>query len=179
MDNRLYFESGNSDDVLLFSEELRRLVDEYKPDKKIVFVCIGTDRATGDSLGPLVGHYLKNSGFVRVYGTLEEPVHAKNLNDTINRISDKIDNPLIIAIDASLGRESSIGSYVLHSGPIKPGSGVGKDFPCIGDISITGIVNQSGLFDEMLLQTTRLGLVMKLVESITKGIDDCMQQLSS
>ena len=55
-------------------------------DRSTVVLCIGTDRATGDALGPLVGSLLSNSQCAyRVYGTLQHPVHALNLNDTINK----------------------------------------------------------------------------------------------
>ena len=54
--------------------------------KPIVFVCIGSDRVTGDSLGPLIGYKLNKSPFASrfiIYGTLEYPVHALNLDETI------------------------------------------------------------------------------------------------
>ena len=42
--------------------------------KDIIILCIGTDRSTGDCLGPLVGHKLKLIQYknVYVYGTLED-----------------------------------------------------------------------------------------------------------
>lgn len=174
----LYFNSEKESDTSLFSEELTKLLSSYREDSKITFLCIGSDRATGDSLGPLIGYNLKKLGYTRVYGTLDNPVHAKNLNSTIDLIKKEVDNPLIIAIDASLGKSPSIGSYMLYSGPIKPGAGVGKNLPYVGDISITGIVNQSGLSDDLLLLTTRLGHVMKIVERICDGINDSLIKLA-
>ena len=46
--------------------------------RQMVFLCIGTDRSTGDSLGPLIGSRLEAEGIgdVVVIGTLEHPVHA-------------------------------------------------------------------------------------------------------
>ena len=35
-------------------------------DENTVIVCIGTDRAIGDALGPLVGTMLKNSDFILI-----------------------------------------------------------------------------------------------------------------
>src|SRR4051794_9429675 len=57
--------------------------------RPIVFVCIGTDRSTGDSLGPLVGSFLeeKDISSFHVYGTLDEPIHAVNLNDRLREIT--------------------------------------------------------------------------------------------
>ena len=44
--------------LIKYSQELLDLLPIGK-NQPIVFVCIGTDRSTGDSLGPLVGTLLK------------------------------------------------------------------------------------------------------------------------
>ena len=97
-------------------------------------------------------------------------MHAKNLQETIDKIYQVHANPLIIAIDASLGRSSHVGYYTLAEGPLRPGAGVDKQLPFVGDYYITGIVNISGLLDQMLLQTTRLHTVMSLSDQIFDGI---------
>ena len=53
--------------------------------RQVVFLCIGTDRSTGDSLGPLIGSRLEAEEIsnVVVIGTLEHPVHAVNLDRTL------------------------------------------------------------------------------------------------
>src|SRR5690554_2831459 len=50
-------------------------------DRHRLVLCIGSDRSTGDALGPLVGAYLKQLPIPRtsVWGTLAQPVHALNL----------------------------------------------------------------------------------------------------
>ena len=55
-------------------------------------MCIGTDRSTGDSLGPLIGYKLREKGMknARVLGTLEEPVHAMNLEPCMEQLREKI-----------------------------------------------------------------------------------------
>ena len=58
------------------------------PEVPPVFVCIGSDRVTGDSLGPLVGsklHYCDEFIFP-VYGTLDFPIHALNLKDAMRTV---------------------------------------------------------------------------------------------
>ncbi|MDF2725961.1 MAG: sporulation protein, partial [Paenibacillus sp.] len=45
----------------------------------LVFVCIGTDRSTGDALGPLTGTLLVEAGYAQVIGTLDHPCDASNL----------------------------------------------------------------------------------------------------
>lgn len=153
------------------AEELLSAIPEAM-DRPIVFVCIGTDRSTGDSLGPLVGTMLKErkpkSFFV--YGTLEEPIHAINLEERLKEIFLNHTNPYIIGIDACLGRVKNVGVIQVGEGPVKPGAGVNKDLPAVGDIHITGIVNVSGFMEFFVLQNTRLSLVMKMAKTIANGI---------
>lgn len=140
--------------------------------RPIVFVCIGTDRSTGDSLGPLVGSLLeeKDVKSFYVYGTLDEPIHAVNLAEKLNEIYIKHVDPYIIGIDACLGRMKNVGVIQVGNGPVKPGAGVNKDLPAVGDIHITGIVNVSGFMEFFVLQNTRLNLVMKMAKTIAGGI---------
>lgn len=142
----------------------------YKQD--VVIVCIGTDRSTGDSLGPLVGTNLKkiNTPRLHIYGTLFEPVHALNLNDTLTSITNQHKKPFIVAVDACLGQLSSVGNIQIGDGPVKPGAGVNKDLPPVGDIHITGIVNVGGFMEYFVLQNTRLSLVVSLSEIIANSI---------
>ncbi|MEK3732824.1 MULTISPECIES: spore protease YyaC [Paenibacillus] len=140
--------------------------------RPLVIVCIGTDRSTGDCLGPLVGTSLARyqTSMFHLYGTLDEPVHAMNLEDTLNSIYTRFDNPFIIGIDACLGQSSSVGSIQISDGPLKPGAGVHKELPPVGDIHVTGIVNVGGFMEYFVLQNTRLSLVMRLSEIIS----DCV-----
>ena len=176
-----YFDSKEYHAPFDFGNTLLSILEnnDYKT-KNLVFLCIGSDRATGDCLGPLLGYKLSsfNRHQYSVYGTLDQPVHAKNLKETMEKIYAENAHPLIIAIDASLGKASHVGYFTLGEGPLKPGAGVDKDLPYVGDLFITGIVNLSGLFDQMLLQTTRLGTVMLLVDHIYQGINHCLLKLS-
>lgn len=163
----------------LLSNEITTLVKNVSGNKNIsnnpevVVLCVGTDRSTGDCLGPLVGHRLsKNYSMmnIHVFGTLNEPVHAKNLDEKMNFIFNNIRNPFIIAIDASLGKMENIGKINLYNGPLFPGAGVNKNLQPVGDISITGIVNMSGFMEYIVLQNTRLSLVMEMAEIISLSL---------
>ncbi len=140
--------------------------------RPLVTVCIGTDRSTGDSLGPLVGTKLEkmNLGRLHVYGTLSDPVHAVNMKDKLKDIQHLHKNPFIIAVDACLGRVKSVGSFQIGDGPLKPGAGVQKDLPEIGDVHINGIVNVSGFMEYFVLQNTRLHLVMSMANVLAEGL---------
>ncbi|GGH80334.1 putative sporulation protein YyaC [Pullulanibacillus pueri] len=141
-------------------------------DRPILIVCIGTDRSTGDSLGPLIGKQLSkftHSPYT-LFGTIDEPVHAVNLAQTLESIQSEFTHPFIIAIDACLGKRESVGSITIAEGPIKPGAGVKKELPEVGDIHIKGIVNVSGYMEYFVLQNTRLSLVMKMSEVIASSL---------
>lgn len=149
------------------------------PHQELVIVCIGTDRSTGDCLGPLVGTALSklNSGRqFHLYGTLEEPVHAMNLKDTLEKINQSFHNPFIIGIDACLGQTSSVGSIQVVHGPLRPGAGVNKELPPVGDIHLTGIVNVGGFMEYFVLQNTRLSLVMRLSEIISNSLYSAIKE---
>ncbi|WP_099192004.1 spore protease YyaC [Tepidibacter mesophilus] len=153
--------------------------ENYKEDhKEIIILCIGTDRCTGDSLGPLIGYKLQNKinkyKEIYIHGTLEEPVHAKNLDDTIEYINKNYENPFIIAIDACLGASDRIGCIKVSNGALRPGAGVNKKLPSVGDINILGIVNVAGFMEFMVLQNTRLQLIMKMSDFISRGIDHAL-----
>lgn len=139
---------------------------------ELVIVCIGTDRATGDSLGPLIGYKLTDLDFdhVHVYGNLENPVHAKNLENMTQTLNDHHPNALVIAIDACLGAMENVGSIAIGEGSIKPGAGVQKELEPIGHLHITGIVNFSSFMNMVVLQNTRLSLVMKMADIISAGL---------
>lgn len=144
--------------------DLQTAIDAVeKPYNKIIFFCIGTDRSTGDSYGPLVGHMLKkrlNNPNIEVYGTLHNPIHAQNLEENLNSIDTK--NNLIIAVDACAGRLESVGKIEIKNKPMNPGSAMDKDLPSVGDISIKGILNISGDFLFIRMQNTRLSIVYDL-----------------
>lgn len=139
------------------------------PHRPVLILCIGTDRSTGDSLGPLIGTQLirHNLPSLHVLGTLDHPVHATNLSENILYIEQSFVNPLIIAIDACLGRLDSIGFITLAQGPLKPGAGVHKELPAVGEAHLTGIVNVGGFMEYMVLQNTRLSIVWQMAETIS------------
>lgn len=141
-------------------------------NRPVLILCIGTDRSTGDSLGPLVGTQLINYELpkLNVIGTLKNPVHATNLYENILFIKKTFVNPMIIAIDACLGRFDSVGYITLANGPLRPGTGVHKELPAVGEAHLTGTVNVGGFMEYIVLQNTRLSLVWQMAETISRMI---------
>jgi putative sporulation protein YyaC len=139
---------------------------------ELVFYCIGTDRSTGDALGPLTGSHLTESPLFPfpVVGTLENPLHALNLQQQLDETRLSTPSAFIVAIDACLGQGSSIGQLLFHDGPIHPGKAVGKELPPVGDVSIKGIVNIAGFMEHAVLQSTRLHLPFEMSRIVARAL---------
>lgn len=168
-----YINARQTDSVCKISGSLRQCILHYRNNwSELVFLCIGTDRVTGDCLGPFVGQKLSSySGTdFSVYGTLFQPVHALNLTDIYQHIQTHHPNALVIAIDASLGEKKHLGYVTIANGALHPGAAIHKQLPSVGHIHITGIVNVSGVLEQLTLQTTRLSTVIFLADKIVQGI---------
>lgn len=124
-----YFDASRLTAVDSICFHLNILLKKYVlPGQPVIVMCIGSDRSTGDSLGPLVGYKLSKFTFenVHVYGCLQSPIHAANLSAAIDKIRRQHSRPFIIALDASLGKKEHIGFITIGTGPLKPGLGVKK-----------------------------------------------------
>jgi putative sporulation protein YyaC len=181
MTQQLPFRIAHTDPMasVRLADRLNRYLRSLPADKRIAIVCLGTDRSTGDSLGPLAGSALSkfHSRSFDVFGTLEEPVHALNLDDTLARLYAWIPNPFVIGIDACLGKPSSIGCIQIGEGPIHPGAGVNKELTPVGDIHISVIVNLAGYMEYVVLQNTRLYLVKRMADLIARSLFIAVSEL--
>ncbi|PTQ55298.1 MAG: Spore protease GPR related protein [Candidatus Carbobacillus altaicus] len=143
--------------------ELSEQVNALLTHEPWVFVCIGSDRSTGDAFGPLVGSELmRYFPDMPVYGSLDEPVHALNLESVLNHIASHHPGARIFAVDAALGEKTLLGTLTVAKGPVFPGRGVEKNLPAVGDAHLTAVVNLSGWHPFWMLQHTRLSHVWKL-----------------
>lgn len=112
------------------------------PQEAPVFICIGSDRHILDCFGPLIGTMLNTSlPQLTVYGTLDQPLHARNLIKEMQWIRLKHPGQFQLAIDASVGDEDEIGQIQLRQGGLLPGRALYKNLPEVGDFSLTGIVD--------------------------------------
>ncbi|MBE5756351.1 MAG: spore protease YyaC [Clostridiales bacterium] len=141
--------------------------------KKAIICSIGSDLVLGDSVGPLVGSILQeNKVDTFIYGTLKNPVTAKEISYIKKYLTSIHKNIPIIAVDAALGNKDEVGLIKVVEGGLRPGLGVNKNFSYIGDVSIMAIVAEKGVNGEKLLRLTRLNLVYKFAEIISEGIYD-------
>ena len=154
-----------------------RIADLYSfvpLNKPVLFACIGTDRSTGDSLGPLVGTFLQDKGYT-VIGTLANPLHAINIPSYVEHMKTEYPDHFVVAIDACLGKVFRIGEVIVEEGSILPGKAMNKDLPPVGDVAIKGIVNVGGFQEFTVLQNTRLNVVWEMAKEITRMCDIMMK----
>ena len=113
----VYYINGKYPDAdMRLALQLQAMLAELDAPHCPVILCIGTDRVTGDSLGPLAGSFLEAYGAyhpLTVYGTLDAPVHALNLSRVMRRIKNKHPRSPILAVDASLGARRHVGYITL------------------------------------------------------------------
>jgi putative sporulation protein YyaC len=165
--DRTYFNMKNKKVIEEITKRIQRSLPTSVP---ITIVCIGTDKITGDCLGPLVGMILNNIG-INTIGNLEKPVHAKNLD---KRLKEVPNGNFVIAVDACLGKH--VGYLTIADGSLIPGTGIpDRKLTSVGDLSITGIVNCSGYMEFLVLQNTRLSVVYKMAGIIATAIYEALK----
>ena len=158
---------------------LKELLTE---DSLPVIVCVGSDLAIGDSLGPICGSMLKykTQGLnTYIYGTLSAPVTAKEIPYLRTFLSQTHQGSQVLAIDAAVGEDGDVGLIKVSDSPLLPGAGAKKKLGAVGDISLLGIVAEKSVANYGLLNTTRLNLVYTMAELIADGIAALLWERSS
>lgn len=140
--------------------------------KKPIFICIGSDLVLGDSLGPLVGTFLRSRNVQSyVYGTLNYPITAKEVEYARTYLKQMHPKSIAIAIDAAVGNAEDVGLIRVVEKGLKPGLGVDKNLGTVGEASIIGVVAGKSLQNYNLFNLTRLNLIYKMAEKIADGIE--------
>jgi putative sporulation protein YyaC len=167
--------------VAFFSEHLIKHYLKKPEYTEIVIVCIGTNRYSGDSLGPLVGSRLierfEGHRHVHVYGTLDTPIHALNIHKTLANIAIKHSQPYVIAVDACLGQYYKIGTLQLVQLPLQPGMSLNKQLPPIGHIHLKGIINNHGPLNHKVLEHTSLTFVYEMSAVVSRILVKSSQEI--
>ncbi|MBR2029492.1 MAG: spore protease YyaC [Clostridia bacterium] len=160
-------------------EKLECKLKSLLKDKKVVVLCIGSDKVVGDSLGPSVGTMLLDglNSDVIVYGTLQTNVNAKNLLLVKEMIKVLHPDRTLLCIDAALGVASEVGTIQIYNHGLYPGSATNKNLPCVGDLSIVGVVNQKMCaFELSMLYTAKFNLINQMAQTICNTILSCVNQ---
>ena len=147
-----------------------------------VVLCIGSDLAIGDCLGPITGSMLKRKTHglnVFIYGTLSTPVTAKEMKYVREFLKETHPNAPVIAIDAAVGNEGDIGLIKILDQPLKPGAGANKNLGEVGDLSIMGVVAEKSVSNYAIFNQTRLNLVYKMSDVISDALSSLLYQINN
>ncbi len=155
---------------LSIAKALEKYVD-YKSEN-LVFVFIGTDSNIGDSLAPLSATLINlNVGNIFTYGNLTHPITAKEVPFIAQYIKKAHPDSTVVVVDAAVGKKWDVGRVKVQKTGLKPGLGVDKDLPMVGDLSIIGVVGEKADFKRGFLTDIRLSSIYKMATNVAKGIE--------
>lgn len=146
---------------------------------ELVILCVGTDKITGDCLGPLVGTKLKellscyNIFNINIYGTLENNISYSNAKINLNIIEKMHPNAYIIVVDAALSKRENIGKIFIEKNETVLGKGLNKNKIRVGKLSIKAVVGENRKipkYNFYTLKNTSLNTVINLANIVAEGI---------
>lgn len=156
------------------SDFIRNKLPDNQP---IIVLCIGTCHSKGDILGPMIGTLLSRNNFLNgdIYGTIDKPVHALNLKQTLKEINLLYRYPYIIAVDSSFGRKASVGMIYAENQPVYPGAALNRKLPAVGDIGITGVISDWNQKDFIVEQGVKSEEVMQMAKAMASCLFDALE----
>lgn len=147
-------------------------------EKQTVVICIGSDRVSGDMLGPLVGTSLREEYRLPcpVYGCVGESVNGINLEEYLAMIDRRHEGCRVIAVDAALGKKEDVGGVRLKKGGIKAGGALERAGDRVGDLGVVGVVAEERAPQEVYaaLLEVPFSLVEALASRIAAMIDEVL-----
>ncbi len=148
----------------------------------IIFICVGSNKIVGDSLGPMVGLKLtkKLNTKVSIIGTMSEPVNYINIKKITQNIKSNYANPCIISIDSAMGKNEDIGKVIVNWGGTVLGKAVNKGIYFNSHINIKGIVakcNEDILINLQELNSISVIKIEKLSNIVSEGISQVINSL--
>lgn len=135
--------------------------------KNLVFLCIGTTKIIGDSVGPKVGDKLKDLNVnAYVYGNTARQVTALNVDDYAKMIKQRHKDDTVVVIDSALGKIGDVGTIKVTRNGIKPGGAFDKDKQRIGDIGILAVVGDAEGDRMKELKTREESFIVDLADKV-------------
>ena len=135
--------------------------------KNLVFLCIGTTKIIGDSVGPKVGDKLKDLNVnAYVYGNTARQVTALNVDDYAKMIKQRQKDDTVVVIDSALGKIGDVGTIKVTRNGIKPGGAFDKDKQRIGDIGILAVVGDAEGDRMKELKTREESFIVDLADKV-------------
>ncbi len=145
-------------------------------NREPIFLCIGSDHHILDCMGPLTGTMLQALiPGVTVIGTLDAPLHARNMAQSLSGLEQTRIGRSVIAIDASVGNQNEIGLLQLRRGSLSPGKALAKTLPALGDYAMTGVVDVRANRSGVRTKHAGLGLIYNMAEVLSQSIAEFYQ----
>ncbi len=142
----------------------------------IIFLCIGTEKIIGDSVGPIIGSNIKNleNEYIKVYGICGKNLDFSNAKNIIEKVYKKYSNPFIITIDAALSKEKRTGEIYIGEGFMKIGTALEKSITFYSNINIKCVVGKYNSLNQKeninILNNVVKERVYSLAEIVSQGI---------
>lgn len=145
---------------------------------KVLFLCIGSEKISGDSLGPIVGTLLREKYKLPypVIGCEDMPVNGINIDKYKKYVHRFFPSHRIIAIDAALGEREDIGNIRYRDGGVRAGGALGLHNPPVGELAILGVVGEKGGEPMQTLLNAPFDRVVSLAERIAQAINEVFGQ---
>lgn len=123
------------------------LTKEIKKNKydKFIFLCIGSNKLIGDSLGPRVGEILQNNLLednTMVIGDMKDELNYLKVNHHLKIKLKQYKFPFIITIDAALSDKEYIGKIVINRRYLEIGKALEKEKYILGNLNIKVITGE-------------------------------------
>ncbi len=155
------------------------LLEKITIMKNLVFLCIGTTKIIGDSIGPKVGDKLKSRDIdAYVYGNTARQVTAINVDDYVRMIKLRHSSDIVVVIDSALGKLADVGSVKVTKNGIKPGGAFDKGKERIGDIGILAVVGDADSDRMKELKTRDEKFIDNLVDKVVEFANGYMLSLA-
>jgi putative sporulation protein YyaC len=143
-----------------------------------VVMCIGSDRVSGDLLGPAVGKKLVEYNLrAYVYGVTGRNINGANIDFYDGFIREVHKDSKVVAVDACLGAEKEIGKIKVGNRGVGAGHAVRKTGKRYGDIGIVGIVAENAEDNVMQLLSVEVSLVEELSARIAEYLAENLERL--
>lgn len=168
-----------------FSKKLYEKIEKNNYSK-LVFLCVGTKKVTGDLVGPMVGSMLNDLFFyekkydIKIFGTLNENVNFTNVLSILSLIEDNYKDSCVIVIDAALSKKEYIGNIFVTNNKIALGSSFYKEKIMVGDIGIKVVVGKNyeiSKLNYLCLNNVSNEFIYNISKIVSNGIMEAIKRI--
>ena len=103
---------------------------------KLLFLCIGSEKISGDCIGPIVGTLLKEKYRIPypVLGTEDNSVNGANIRAYRDNIKKYFPDYKIIAVDSAVGDDKDLWTLKIREGGVRAGGALNPSVEYYGNV---------------------------------------------